>query len=307
MMAGGRRRDVVVVGADGVLGGLLVRRLEGARGVSLRHPGALLDGHVPEVAEAAVVIDVSGPRVRPELGWCDYLREHVGTSGEIARSMRPGAHLVHVSSASVYGARPGVLSAEAAEAPVLFPNPSYAWAKLAGELSARAIARERGVRLSVLRFPVVYGPGVDSAIDTLVKVARRGVLLHLEPAFLRQHLLHSELLVRAIERVAERGPLARGLAIVADPFVLRNADLTAAVERRFRPKVRVGVPLGMTTRLLRGWPGFPERDAPKKLAAFGVLGLNTAFEWKPAFDELGLDAEEFAKAKTFDAYVDGAA
>ncbi len=243
--------------------------------------------------------------MRPGLGWSDYLREHVGTSSAVARAMRPGAHLIHISSASVYGARPGVTAPEDAEAPVLFPNPSYAWAKLAGELAARAVACERGVRLSVLRLPVVYGPGVQSAIDTMLRLARRGVALQLVPGSLRQHLLHVHLLLRAVERIIERGPLARSASVLADPFVLTNSELVESVGRRFSPRFRAWVPLTFAKRVLRRWPGFPDREGPLKLAAFGVLALDTVFDWQPAFRELGLDATEFGRARTFDAYVRG--
>jgi hypothetical protein len=91
--------------------------------------------------------------------------------------------------------------------------------------------------------------------------------------------------------------------VLADPFVLTNAELVAAVRTRFAAGVRVAVPLRLANRALRSWPGFPERDAPMKLAAFGVLGLDTAFDWQPAFRELGLDPEQYGKARTFDAYV----
>jgi nucleoside-diphosphate-sugar epimerase len=296
---------LTVVGCEGTLGRLLCKHFD-ARGVDLRHAGDLLGATLPPIGEADVVVDVAGPRVRPGLGWSDYLREHVGTSLAIARAVRPGAHLIHVSSASVYGSGRGVLQPSAPEAPALFPNPSYAWAKLAGELAARATCKERGVTLSVVRFPVVYGPGVESAIDTLLSLARRGVLLDLMPGEMPQHLLHVSVLYAAVERLAAGGTLM-GSTVVADPFVLTNADVTSAVARRYPPRLRVPVPLSQTNRILYRWPGFPERDAPPKLAAFGVLGLSTAFAWEAAYEHLGLDPQAFSRDKTFDRYIDGSA
>jgi nucleoside-diphosphate-sugar epimerase len=278
----------------------------GARGVDRRHPGERIGDFDAEIEAGDVVVNVGGPRVRPGLGWADYLREHVGLSSLVARSMRPGTHLVHVSSAAVYGAQPGgVIDAKTTEAPALFANPSYAWAKLSGELAARAIGHERGVRVTVVRFPDVYGPGVESVVDTLLRYARRGLRLELTPRAMRRHMLHVTLLVRAMERLVAIGPVRGRPLIVADPFVLTNAEINAAIRRRSPRGASIPVPLDRAEALLRRWPGFPERDAPPQLAALAVLGQDNAFDWRDAFSALGMDAAEFARERTFDAYVQG--
>lgn len=294
-----------VVGADGALGGVLCAAL-GASGVKLRHPGNPLDAVVPEIDGADVVVNVSGPRVRPRLGWDDYMREHVGTATAVARAMAPGSHLIHFSSAAVYGAQPGVLGAETPEAPVSFPNPSYAWAKLAGELAARAICRERGVRLTVVRPAMVYGRGVSSAIDTMFSLAKKKVLVALTPGAVKQHCLHVSLLVRAIETLATRGPLFDRALPLVDPFVFTNAELCAAVARG-RRGLRVRTPLPLAEAVLRRWPGFPDLDAPGVLAAFAFLGLDNEFDWRPLFRALELPEAEFAKDKTLAPYLESAA
>jgi nucleoside-diphosphate-sugar epimerase len=298
------RVNVAVVGADGTLGTALCREI-GARGVSLRHPSDLLDARAPEIADADAVVNVAGPRARPGLGWNDYLREHVGTTLGVARAMRPGAHLVHMSSASVYGAREERLSADAPEAPARFPNASYAWAKLASEHAARAVAAERGLRLTVLRPPVVYGPGVEGGLDTLFRMASRGVALALLPETLEQHLVHVRLLVAAVARLVAPGARGRGILVVADPFTLSNAALNEAVRARGPRAVRFPVPLGVTNAAIARWPGFPERDVPLKLAALGIFGLGTTFDVGPTFEALGLDARDFSRERTFDAYAEG--
>src|ERR1700722_3177130 len=101
MPPGESMRARAVVGADGALGTMLVKAL-GAQGVALRHPAESLDARVPEIADRDFVVNVSGPRVRPGLGWGDYMREHVGTATAVARQMRPQSHLVHFSSVAVY-------------------------------------------------------------------------------------------------------------------------------------------------------------------------------------------------------------
>jgi dTDP-4-dehydrorhamnose reductase len=299
-------RSVVVVGRNGALGELLTAAL-GARGVDLRHPGEALDAQVPELAQADVVVNVAGPRVRPGLGWAEYLREHVGTASAVARAMHEGAHLVHFSSAAVYGAQPGRIAAGAAEAPLSFPNPSYAWAKLAGELAVRAICRERRVALSVVRPAMVYGAGVPSAIDTMIGLARRGVLFDLRPPDTVQHALSATLLVRAVEKlVSDVVPMDAPLPL-ADPFVFTNQELSRAIGRRHPRAVRVPAPLPIAESLLRKWPTFPARDAPGALAALAFLGLGNEFDWRPLFSALALDPSTFAREKTLDPYLESAA
>jgi nucleoside-diphosphate-sugar epimerase len=298
----------IVVGADGALGGVLVGAL-GARGVALRHPseslafeaGSPSSSPVSELADAAFVVNLCGPRVRPGLGWADYLREHVGTASAVARAVRPGSHLVHFGSAAVYGRRDGVVRPGTPEAPASFPNPSYAWAKLAGELAVRAICRERGVGLTVLRPTMVYGPGVTSAIDTVLSLARRGVRLDLRPGAVRQHGLSVALLGAIVERLEAAGPQERTL-LACDPFVFTNADLDAAVRSKFRG-VSVPAPLPWAEAVLRRWPLFPDRDPPGALAALAFLGLDNVFDGGELFELLGIDASHFDRAHTLDVYL----
>ena len=295
-----------VVGADGALGKILVAAL-GATGVRLRHPGETLDAVVPELAAARVVVNVSGPRVWPGLGWADYMREHVGTASAVVRSMPAGSHLVHFGSASVYGARPGiVVGRDTPEQPESFPNPSYAWAKLAGEHAARALCRERGVRLSVLRPAMVYGPGVSSAMNTLFGLAGKGVVLDLVPREVRQSCLHVSLLVAVLRALTADGatPLDAPLP-VADPFVFTNGELTAAVAAHHARSRRltVPIPLAAAEAVLRRWPLFPDRDVPAALAALAFLGLDNVFDAAPILAATGLHAVDFARARTLDPYL----
>jgi nucleoside-diphosphate-sugar epimerase len=293
-----------VVGADGALGGILTSGI-GAEGVKLRHPGESLDAVVPEIADADVVVNLAGPRVRPKLGWADYMREHVGTALAVARAMRAGSHLIHFSSAAVYGAQPGLISLDTPESPVSFPNPSYAWAKLAGEHAARAVCRERGVRLSVVRPAMVYGPSVTSAIDTMFSLAKKKLLVQLAPAGVKQHCVHESLLVRAIDRLAERGPVSDRSLPLVDPFVFTNAELNAAVARKHKG-LKVPAPLPFAEAMLRRWPIFPDRDGPGALAAFAFLGLGNEWDWRPLFALLALPEADFAKGETLAPYLESA-
>src|SRR5262249_3091891 len=256
----------------------------------------------PELGRADVVVNAAGPRVRPGLSWTDYFREHVGLSCCIARAMRPGSHLIHLSSTAVYGARGGRLQAATPEAPLAFPNPSYACAKLAAELAVRTLARERGLALSVVRPSMVYGPGIESALATVLKLARRGIRLRLQPGSIRQHLLHVDLFERAIEVLVASGPRTQELLVLADPFVATNDELFQQSARKGR-SLAVPLPVSAAQSLVRRWFRFPAQDAPSLLAALAVRGLDNDFDWHPTFAALSLDPGVFSRRATLDAYL----
>jgi UDP-glucose 4-epimerase len=289
---------IAVVGAAGTLGAILRERLD-AVAVELRGTDPADERIIPELADADVVVNVGGPRVRPGLGWRDYFREHVGTTARVARSMRAGARLVHVSSTAVYGARGERLGPASREEPTRFPAPAYACAKLAAESLARALGAERGLRVTVLRPSMVYGAGIDSALATLRRFHRRGVHLRLAPAHLRQHLVHVDLLASVVERVARgAAPLEARPLLVADPFVLTNADLAPAATRARLPlvvDVRAAATLGRTMTSVVG-------AAPLALQALGVLGLDNEFDVEATWPAAAVDPRAFDRRSTFDAY-----
>jgi hypothetical protein len=63
--------SVAVVGVGGALGRRIADQL-GARAVDLRCSNPCDERRVPELADADVVVNAGGPRVRPGLRWGDY-------------------------------------------------------------------------------------------------------------------------------------------------------------------------------------------------------------------------------------------
>ena len=286
--------EILVVGKGGTLGAAIARRLDCAA-IELRAADPRDGSPVGEVARADVLVNASGPRVRPGLDWADYFREHVGVASRVMRSMRPGAHVIHIGSCAVYGARGALLATDDLEAPTLFPSQAYACAKLAAEAEVRALGRSRGVRVTVLRPSMVYGPGIESALDSILRLSSRGVSLRFKPAHVRQHLVHVELLLDAVRSATTRPPDDERVLLLADPFVLTNSDLVPR-----RAGLPVVVPLGATSALhalarRTGW-------APSSTEALAVLAMDNEFTWRPAFDALDLDPAQYARERTFDPY-----
>jgi nucleoside-diphosphate-sugar epimerase len=289
----------LILGKGGTIGAVLARRLE-APAIEVRVPDPRDEAPIPEAVDADVVVNAGGPRVRPGLGPADYLREHVGLATKLARSMRPGSHLVHLSSTAVYGAWGAPLALEAPPRPERFPSAAYARAKLAAEKAARE-GRARGVRVTVLRPSMVYGPGIDSALASILRLASRGVSLRLLPGTLRQHLTHVELLGDAVARAIEVPPSSDEprMFVVADPFVLTNEELVA-------PR---GVPVPVPLRVGRALHAFARALHRERLAldTLAVLALDNVFDERPLFEALQLDRARYARSRTFTPYFAGGA
>lgn len=279
--------SVLVLGAAGTLGARITRHF-GWPGLDLR-ASAPPEAFAP-VAAASVVLNLSGPRARPELTASDYLREHVGLAARLVHAMRPGAHLVHVSSTSVFGRRSATLSPGDREDPSSFPLPDYATAKLAAETYVRAEAPARGLRLSVLRPSMVYGDGVESALGTLLRLHRRGVPLALRPRACRQHLTSAPLLLAAVA-AATRTPTGPSPLLVVDPFVLTNADLAPPGLLQLPLDVQAVAARPPATGRLGFWKG-----------VLAVLGVDNELEFRSGFAALGLDPGDFGRERVFAPY-----
>jgi len=289
------RPDVVWVGADGALGKALASAL-GARPVSLRCPDFADDRTVAELAQADVVIDAAGPRVHPELNWGDYLREHMGTAGRVAHSMRPGSHLVLISSAAVYGSARGHVTAMTPPEPETFPVPAYAWGKLAAEHAARAVCAERNIALTILRPSIIYGPGAGGVFIKLRDLARRGVRFALKPESTAQHLLHLRLFQRVLEAlVSQTAPVRTTTLVVADPFVLTTADVNSALAASAPRAATVPMPLGGLARALRGWQRRAQSQAPGPVSVAAMLMLDNVYDWETCLTQLGVDPAPFGQ------------
>jgi nucleoside-diphosphate-sugar epimerase len=253
--------------------------------------------------QAATVINAAGPRARPGLGSADYFREHVGTSRAIVRAMKPGAHLIHLSSTAVFGARGVQLRCDSLEAPLLFPMPAYASGKYAAELAVRALCEERGIQLTILRLSMVYGPGVDSALESLVKMAARGMRLELKPGSLRQHLLHMELLVYGLLQACKCGPQGPRPLILADPFSITNNEINAAIARMFPKAFSASVPLCIFGKMAKRCGRLAEFRVSMPIASFAVLAIDNEFDWQPGFQALGIEPSDFDRSHTLGKYL----
>lgn len=170
-------------------------------------------------------------------------RINVDLAVETARkAAAAGAAFVFMSSVKVHG--------EQSDAPLgadspIAPRDEYARSKALAEEALRAIP---GLRLAVLRPPLVYGPGVKANFLALMRAVARGWPLPLASIRNRRSLIYVENLAAAAIDCLGR----QGVFLVCDGPALSTPQLCR----------EIGTALGTPARLFP----FPPGLLPRKLA-----------------------------------------
>jgi UDP-glucose 4-epimerase len=198
-------------------------------------------------------------------------RVNVGLARQVGQAAAAhGAALVFLSSVKVHGETSQVPFAENSP---LAPAEVYGRSKARAEQALRAIP---GLRLAVLRPPLVYGPGVKANFLALIGALARGIPLPLASVKNRRSLVYVGNLADAILHCIGR----TGTFLVADG------------ESRSTPQLcrELGVALGRPARLF----AFPAALLPAKLAGSLEVddsGIRNALSWRPPYSvEEGLGA-----------------
>ncbi len=212
----------LLTGATGFIGTALAERLAAGghavralvrptsvTGALLRLGAELTPGNVLDAASVRAAVDGCDAVIHlaglvKALTPAELLACNATGTGNVAEACAAAARpprLVYLSSLSAAG--PSVNGRPRVEEDPPAPVSLYGESKLAGEVAVRAVAG--GVRASVVRAPIIYGPGDRELVPQLQRMARLGVAPRLGRGTKRYSLLHVADLAAALLAAAERG------------------------------------------------------------------------------------------------------
>jgi nucleoside-diphosphate-sugar epimerase len=296
---------IAVVGADGLIGGHLAEALQARRVVY--GPCRKGDVHISQaeglIRKAEVIVNAGGFGLRPGLGYADYQRSHRGATSVFVPWIQKGALLLHISSSSVLGkSKEQTLGNQTPPSPSTYPCPAYALAKFEADQFLQRAAAEGGFRVVFLRPTVIYAPRGEVMMNTLLRLAKRGIVLRLYPRSARHHLCDIKLLAEVVRRVIQHEDPARlSCLVVADPYTVTNRQLEAMIrQHRKKRSVTLPIPVALMSRLFRlsFHSGIPRLDFPTRGQILGVVNLDTVFDPFETFRLLGIDPCEYSLDKT---------
>ena len=160
--------SVLILGASGFIGGHLLRAAQADSHIKVQgFASSRLDltnreqvmGVLPGLLDGSRLVMVA--TVRPDhQGSADPFQSNIEMCRNVAEAVKqsPPCHVVYVSSVDVYG-RSG-LSLPLTEDSPLHPDNLYGISKLTGEFLFQVASADSGTPLTVLRPPLIYGPGM---------------------------------------------------------------------------------------------------------------------------------------------------
>ena len=241
------RRRVLIVGAGAGPARALreVLRDDGHHYVTLctRRPIDIMLGEVSRVVgdyrdapvnEADIVVNFVGQVSGSDAAL--YRQLNVDLPVELARRARAAGvrRLIHLSTLSLYGRARDIGSSTPAD-----PRSLYGSTKLEGDTALLSLATP-DFRVTVLRAPAIYGPGLRGKLATLTRVMN-GVPVFVAPAEDGpRSTLHVRHLAFAIAAVIDAD--LDGLRFAADPWPFSLSVLAHAMASRGRPVTILRMP-----------------------------------------------------------------
>jgi nucleoside-diphosphate-sugar epimerase len=243
--------EVHITGAGGFVGSALTTALSKS-------------GHniVREAAGSETVVHLAGIAHRRASKW-EYQEVNIALAERLARSAAAeGAGFLFMSSVKVHGEHSTEPRREASR---IAPVGDYAESKARAEEALRAIPN---LRLTILRPPLVYGPGVKANFLSLVRALARGWPLPLAAVENRRSLVYVGNLVDAIINCLN----VPGTFLVSDGAPISTRQLCR----------EIGDALGRPARLLP----FPPALLPRKLVASLEVDdslIRRTLNWHPPY------------------------
>jgi nucleoside-diphosphate-sugar epimerase len=262
----------IVTGGSGFVGNGLVRRL-----LAAGHPVTIFDLVEPADSELEGEVEFVGGDVRDQGALCRAARGaqlffHIaamvpltragagfrevnvgGVENAVEAALRGGAeHFVHLSSSAIYGI-PRLFPIREDTPPT--PLGTYGHAKLEGERVAQH-ARERGLRVAVIRPRTVIGPGRLGIFDLLFDWIQHGSPIFTLGRLDKPFQLLSNRDMAEVTYLASRARADGEYNVGAERYGTLREDLNALAERAGSPSRVVGIPAWFARPILQALDWF---------------------------------------------------
>ncbi len=164
------------------------------------------------------------------------------------------------------------------------PVHPYGLSKLKAEIELQKIAAATGMKLVILRPPLIYGPCVKGNLASLIRLVRRLPCLPLGGLTNRRSLLGVKNMASAIEAVILSEVAAGKTYLVSDGEEISTSELVARLAKAYNPACRIFSIPEWLWKLTGRLPGFKLRVA--KLT--GSLPVDSSLitreiGWNPPF------------------------
>lgn len=132
-------------------------------------------------------------------------------------------HFIFMSTIKVNGETSGLMPFRAQDIPA--PSDPYAITKHEAEEALLKTVRHSNMRATIVRPPLVYGPGVKGNFISLLKICYRGWPLPFDSIINRRSIIYVGNLVDMVRRLIEATPSPTGVYLCRDPQDVSTPEL----------------------------------------------------------------------------------
>lgn len=211
---------------------------------------------------------------------------------------------IHISSASVLGkSKNKIFDDNHIPDPKSFPCSNYAQTKLETDVWLQKKSNEKEFKLFIIRPSVLYSSDGEGMLNSLLKLAKKRIILRLYPRKARHHLCEMKLFIKTVNQIIKtHNQLSQQIFIIANPYTITNIQIEKEIRKNMtKNNIIIPLPLSLISFFLR--IGFLSKIFKYDFVTWGeildIMNLDTVYATSSTFKLLDIDKSEYSKEKTF--------